>query len=148
MSLTGVWVERAFVLALRARSTITSDQLLLPHVLCFRTKTKHMMVTNVKLVPSPEADGVAVTRSQSLMPCRGRSRPTVPSSVLRFSKVLVDESTSRTEPGGGVPGNHPQGLRSGIRCTGSPDGEPRQSSRERSTLRQNEGTVCDLRYMT
>ena len=28
------------------------------------------VVTNVKLVPSPETDGVAVTSSQSLMPCR------------------------------------------------------------------------------
>ena len=28
------------------------------------------MVTNVKLVPSPEVDDVAVTSSQSLMPCR------------------------------------------------------------------------------
>ena len=45
-------------------------------------------------------------------------------------------------------GNHPQGLRSGTRCcTGSPDGGPRQSSRERSTLRQNEGTACGLRSM-
>ena len=35
---------------------------------------------------------------------------------LRFSKeVLVDEYTSRTEPGGGAPGNHPQGRRSGTR---------------------------------
>ena len=30
------------------------------------------VVTNVKLVPSPEADDVAVTSSQSLMPCRDR----------------------------------------------------------------------------
>ena len=32
--------------------------------------------------------------------------------------------------------------------TGSPDGGPRQSSRGRSILRQNEGTACDLRTMT
>ena len=32
--------------------------------------------------------------------------------------------------------------------TGSPDGGSRQSSREKSTLRQNEGTSCDLRSMT
>ena len=31
---------------------------------------------------------------------------------------------------------------------GSPDGGFRQSSRERSTLRHNEGTACDLRSMT
>ena len=30
------------------------------------------VVTNVKPVPSPEADDVAVTSSQSLMPCRDR----------------------------------------------------------------------------
>ena len=30
------------------------------------------VVTNVKLVPSLEADDVAVTSSQSLMPCRDR----------------------------------------------------------------------------
>ena len=36
---------------------------------------------------------------------------------LRFSKeVLVDVSTSRTEPGGSAPGNHRQGLHSGTRC--------------------------------
>ena len=36
---------------------------------------------------------------------------------LRFSKeMLVEESTSRTEPGVGAPGNHSQGLRSGTRC--------------------------------
>ena len=36
---------------------------------------------------------------------------------LRYSnEVLVDdESTSRTEPGGGAPSNHPQGLPSGTR---------------------------------
>ena len=32
--------------------------------------------------------------------------------------------------------------------TGFPDGGPRQSFRERSTLRHNEGTACDLRSMT
>ena len=30
------------------------------------------VVTNVKLMPSPKADDVAVTISQSLMPCRDR----------------------------------------------------------------------------
>ena len=74
----------------------------------------------VKLVPSPEADDVAVTSSQSLMPCGDRSRPTVPSSVVSCSMVskevlLDDESTSRTEQRGAAPGNHPQGLRSGTR---------------------------------
>ena len=52
----------------------------------------------VKLVPSPEADDVTVTSSQSLMPCGDRERPTVPSSVLscsRFSnELLAEESTS------------------------------------------------------
>ena len=32
--------------------------------------------------------------------------------------------------------------------TGSPGRGPRQSFRERSTLRQKEGTACDLRSMT
>ena len=66
----------------------------------------------VKLMPSSEANDVAVTSSQSLMPCRA-CRAVV---FLRFSKeVLVDaiKSTSRTEPAGGAPGNHPEGLRSG-----------------------------------
>ena len=90
------------------------------------------VVTNVKLV----ADDVAMMSSQSL----------IPRSVLRFSKeVQVDESTSRTEPGGGAPGNyHPQGLPSGTRY----DGGHRQSSRERSTLRHNKRTACDLTSMT
>ena len=35
----------------------------------------------------------------------------------------------------------------GADVTGSPDGRSRQSSRERSTLRQNEGTACGLRSM-
>ena len=30
------------------------------------------VVTNVELMPSPEADDVAVTSSQSMMPCRDR----------------------------------------------------------------------------
>ena len=38
---------------------------------------------------------------------------------LRFSEevllIVDDESTSRTEPEGGAPGDHPQGLRSGTR---------------------------------
>jgi len=32
--------------------------------------------------------------------------------------------------------------------TGYRDGRPRQPSRERSTLGQNEGTACDLKSMT
>ena len=43
----------------------------------------HMyMYVYVKLVPSPEGDDVAVTSAQSLVPCRDRYRPTLPSSVL------------------------------------------------------------------
>ena len=41
------------------------------------------ILRNVKPVPSPEeADDVAVTSFQSLMPCRDRYLPTVPSSIL------------------------------------------------------------------
>ena len=36
----------------------------------------------------------------------------------------------------------------GADATGSSDGGSRQSSREKSTLRQNEGTAFDLRSMT
>ena len=70
---------------------------------------------------------------------------------LRFSKkVLVRWVYVSNWAGGGAPGNHSQGLRSasGTWWTGSPDGGPRQSSRERSTLRRNEGTTCDLRSIT
>ena len=57
--------------------------------------------------------------------------------------VLVDEYTSRPEPGGGAPGNHPHGLRSGIRCDRLPrwktpstvQGEVKFTSKRRGRLR-------------
>ena len=78
---------------------------------------------HVRLVPSPEADDAAVTSSQSLARIVN-GRPCRAVFFLRFSKeVLAYESTSRTEPGGGAPGNHPQGLRAGTRCDRVPQME-------------------------
>ena len=58
------------------------------------------------------------------------------------------KSTSRTEPVGGAPGNHPRGLRSGTRADRVPQMEDPVNRPGRSTSRQSEGTACVLRSMT
>ena len=70
-SLTGVWVERAFVLAHRAHSTNTLRQLLpVMFFVCLQTQTLDGHQCDVDAFSEP--DDVAVTRSQSLMSCRDR----------------------------------------------------------------------------